>query len=69
MIEPFSNLSYKDLFSKISEFLNCNLRISIHNKDKTYFSVEANNRISLQIILDYFNNFSLYSSKHLDYKD
>jgi LAGLIDADG endonuclease/Cytochrome C and Quinol oxidase polypeptide I len=69
MIEPFSNLSYEDLFKKISEFLNCNLRTSIHNKDKTYFLVDANNRISLQIILDYFNNFSLYSSKHLDYKD
>jgi hypothetical protein len=69
MIEPFSNLSYEDLFKKISEFLNCNLRTSIHNKDKTYFLVDANNRISLQIILDYFNYFSLYSSKHLDYKD
>jgi hypothetical protein len=69
MIDPYSNLSYEPLFLKISSFLNINLRTSIHNKDKTYYLIQAGTRSNIKIIIDYFSEFSLYSSKHLDYLD
>lgn len=69
MIDPYSNLSYEPLFLKISSFLNTKLRTSIHNKNKTYYLIEASNRSNINIIIDYFSEFSLYSSQHLDYLD
>jgi len=70
MFDPISNDSYFDILSKIAKFLNCNLRTreqkTTNNK---YFTLEASNRKSLLIIISYFNNFPLYSSKYLDYKD
>ena len=69
MIDPYSNLSYEPLFLKISSFLNTNLRTSIHNKDKTYYLIQAGTRSNIKIIIDYLSEFSLYSSKHLDYLD
>jgi len=69
MIDTISNLSYENLFLEISKFLNCKLEISTHNVDKNYFKIRAYNQISLKIILNYFDKFSLYSSKYLDYKD
>lgn len=69
MIDPYSNLSYEPLFLKISSFLNTKLRKSIHNKDKTYYLIQASNRSNIKIIIDYLTEFSLYSSKHLDYLD
>jgi hypothetical protein len=69
MIDPYSNLSYEPLFLKISTFLNTKLRKSIHNKDKTYYLIQANTRSNIKIIIDYFSKFSLYSSKHLNYLD
>jgi hypothetical protein len=69
MIDPYSNLSYEPLFLKISSFLNTNLRTSIHHKDKTYYLIQAGTRSNIKIIIDYFSEFSLYSSKHLDYLD
>jgi hypothetical protein len=69
MIDPYSNLSYEPLFLKISSFLNTKLRTSIHHKNKTYYLIEASNRSNIKIIIDYFSEFSLYSSKHLDYLD
>jgi hypothetical protein len=67
MLDLYSNFSYESLFLKISLFLNTNLRIFIHNIDKTYYLIQASNRISLKIILVYFSEHSLFSSKHLDY--
>jgi hypothetical protein len=69
MIDPYSNLSYEPLFLIISSFLNTKLRKSIHNKDKTYYLIQANTRSNIKIIIDYLSEFSLYSSKHLDYLD
>jgi hypothetical protein len=69
IIDPASGLSYEDLFIKLSKFFKCKLVISTHNTNKNYFKINAYNQTSLKIILNYFDNFSLYSSKYLDYKD
>jgi len=67
-IDPFSGSSYESLFLKIAEVLGTKLEISIQN-DKSYYLVRGNNRKSLNLILNYFNLFSLYYSKYLDYKN
>jgi LAGLIDADG endonuclease len=70
MYEPLTKNSYFDVLNEISTFLNCNLntrkQTSTGNK---YFIIAASSRKSLLIIMTYFKNFSLYSSKYLDYKD
>lgn len=69
IIDPFSNLNYENLFLKISKFMNCNLKLTTHNKNKKYYIIQATSKISIKKILDYFNEFNLYSSKYLDYLD
>lgn len=69
MIDPFSGLSYKPLFSKIAEFLGGKLYISIHNKTKEYFLVRCGSNKNLPLILNYFSLYSMYSSKRLDYNN
>ena len=68
MIDTISGLSYDPLFSIIAKFLGSKLEITLHNS-KNYFLVRGSNRKSLKIILNYFNSFSLYSSKYLDYNN
>jgi hypothetical protein len=70
MYDPISKISYFDILTEITKFLNCNLKerkqISTGNE---YFSLAASSCKSLFIVLTYFKTFSLYSSKYLDYKD
>ena len=70
MFDPISKDSYFYVLAKISQYLNCNLKtrkqISTNNE---YFNITASSRASLSIIISYFSQFSLYSSKYLDYKD
>ena len=70
LCDPISKKSYFDVLTEIAVLLNCNLKT---RKQKStgneYFNITASNRISLSIILTYFNKFPLYSSKYLDYKD
>lgn len=56
------------MFSQIAELLGSKLEISRHI-GKKYFLVRGSNRKSLKLILNYYNNFSLYSSKYLDYNN
>jgi LAGLIDADG DNA endonuclease family protein len=70
MEDPVSKLSYKDVLTDISKFLNCNLKtrkqVSTGNE---YYIITASNRASLCIIINYFNIYPLLSSKYLDFKD
>lgn len=66
MIDSISKLTYESLFLKIANFLNTKFETTKHN-GKFYYLVRGYNRISLNIILHYFNEFNLYSSKYLDY--
>lgn len=70
MLDPISKISYINILTEISQYLNCNLntrkQISTGNE---YFNITASSRASLSIIIAYFSSFPLYSSKYLDYKD
>jgi LAGLIDADG endonuclease len=70
MFEPISGNSYFNVFKEITDFLNCNLKTRKQiSTSKEYYTFTASSHKSLSIILTYFSNFSLYSSKYLDYKD
>lgn len=70
MVDPITNIPYFDSLNKIATFFNCNLLI---RKQKTsgnnYYHLTASSCKSIQIILNYFDSYPLYSSKYLDYKD
>jgi hypothetical protein len=70
MIDPNSKLSYRYLFESISKFLMTNLNIRIQSVSKRqYYNISASSLKSLPILLNYFSNYPLFSSKYLDYKD
>lgn len=70
MIDPSSKQSYFYALTEIANFFNCNLltrkQVATGNE---YYTLAASSRKSLQIVLDYFGRFPLYSSKYLDYKN
>jgi len=65
MLDPITNQSYFDVLTEIASFLNCKVltrkQLATGNE---YFTLAASSRKSLQIILDYFECFPLYSSKY-----
>ena len=70
MYDPISNISYYDVLTEITKFLNCNLKIKKQTSTgNQYFSITASSCKSLSIILTYFTEFPLYTSKYLDFKD
>jgi len=70
MVDPISKQNYSDVLTKIANFLHCNLLVRKQaSTGNEYYTLTGSSRQSLQIILDYFERFSLYSSKYLDYKD
>lgn len=70
MYDPITGDGYLEILTAIAKFLGCNLntrkQISTGNE---YYIIAATNKVSLSIIINYFDNFPLYSSKHLDYLD
>ena len=70
ILEPKTKISYFTVLTEISEYLHCNLLI---RKQKStgneYYTLAATSRKSLSIVINYFDLFALYSSKHLDYLD
>ena len=70
MVDPISKQSYSDVLTEIANFLNCKLLVRKQaSTGNEYYTLAATSRKSLQIILDYFERFPLYSSKYLDYKN
>jgi LAGLIDADG endonuclease/NADH-Ubiquinone oxidoreductase (complex I), chain 5 N-terminus/Proton-conducting membrane transporter len=64
--------SYFTILTKIAEFFTVNLYTRTRYKDdKIYyaFMVIAHNSKSHKIVREYFENYPLYSSKYLSYKD
>lgn len=66
MIDPISAVSYNELFTSIALFFNTKISLSSHN-NINYYMIRASNRVSLKIVLNYFDKYSLFSSKYLDY--
>ena len=64
--------SYFDILTKIARYLNVNLYSRTREKgDKIFYAfiVISHNNISHLKVMEYFDKFPLYSSKHLAYKD
>lgn len=70
MIEPITKCSYFNIMNQIADFLGCNLltrkQLSTGNE---YYILAASSGKSLVIIINYFENFPLFTCKHLDYLD
>jgi hypothetical protein len=70
MLDPITKNSYLHILTDISNFLSCTL---LTRKQKStgnkYFYLTASNKVSLKIILNYLEQYPLFSSKFLDYKD
>lgn len=70
ILDPVSKESYFNILNEISLFFNCKLLTRTQKSTlNTYYTLTASSKISLKIILNYFNKFTLLSSKYLDYKD
>lgn len=70
MLDPINNDSYYDILNQICLFLNCNLLTRTQKStNNTYYTLAASSKVSLDIIISYFNKYPLFSSKYLDYKD
>ena len=61
----------EEIMQKISNFLDCKLSTRIfklNQKEFDSFTITTSNKNSNQILIDYLNNFTLLSSKHLDFR-
>lgn len=65
------NESYKPIMLKIQSFfgITSDLRVSKHNKDKTYWIIEVTSLNKLNLIIQYLNNYPLLTAKRNDYED
>lgn len=70
MLDPNTRKDSSDILNKICIFFNCRL---LTRKQKStgnnYYTLSASSKVSLNIIINYFNEYPLFSSKFLDYKD
>jgi len=70
MVDPITNQNYLEVLTKIANFLHCKLLIRKQiATGNNYYHLTASSSNSLQIVLNYFKFYPLYSSKYLDYSD
>lgn len=70
MLDPITTESYKPVLSSIANFLNCSLLTRTQKSTgNEYYTLTASSKISLKILIDYLENYPLFSSKYLDYLD
>jgi hypothetical protein len=68
MIYPKTQESFKPILDQICLFLNIKLIIRNRlNYKNSYYIIKIENQNSTQILIDYLNNNSLFSSKYLDF--
>lgn len=70
MIYPKTQENYNLILNQICSFLNVTLFIRNRLKYKeSYYIIRVENQHSIKILIDYLNNYSLLSSKYLDFLD
>jgi hypothetical protein len=70
MIYHKTQESFFSVLHQICLFLNINLNIRTRlNKKNSYFIIRVENQNSIQILINYLNNYPLMSSKYLDFLD
>ncbi|OSX56064.1 hypothetical protein POSPLADRAFT_1161144 [Postia placenta MAD-698-R-SB12] len=68
-VHPDTGISYFDIITSIATTLGVSLNLSTHNGNVEYFLVSASSTKSRSIIVNYFTQFPLFSSKRLNYLD
>lgn len=68
-IDPKTGDSYLEVMTSIASALGVTLSNSIHNGNIEYFLISASSTKSRGIIVNYFSQFPLFSSKRLNYLD
>lgn len=68
-IDQNTGNSYLEVMTTIASALGVTLNYSIHNSGIEYFLVSASSTKSRGIIVNYFTQFPLFSSKRLNYLD
>ncbi|BCR34217.1 intron-encoded LAGLIDADG endonuclease family protein (mitochondrion) [Aspergillus udagawae] len=70
ILDPITKNSYLKVLTDISKFLNCSL---LTRKQKStgneYYILTVSSIMSLNLIVNYLEEYPLFSSKYLDYKD
>jgi len=68
-VDPDTGVSYFDIMTSIATALGVSLKLSTHNGNVEYFLISASSTKSRSIIVNYFTQFPLFSSKRLNYLD
>nr|AVR57723.1 LAGLIDADG homing endonuclease [Termitomyces sp. T132] len=68
-LDPKTGDSYLNIMTSIATALGVSLNTSIHNDKVEYFLISASSTKSRSIIVNYFSQFPLFSSKRLNYLD
>ena len=68
-VDPDTRVSYFDIMTSIATALGVSLKLSTHNGNVEYFLISASSTKSRSIIVNYFTQFPLFSSKRLNYLD
>lgn len=70
ILDPNTNEDYFYILNQICLFFNCKLLTRTQKSTgNTYYILTASSKASLNIIINYFNKYPLFSSKFLDYQD
>ena len=70
MVYPKTQESYNRIISDICVSLNVKVATRTRSNYKdSYYIIRVENQNSIKILINYLNNFSLLSSKHLDFLD
>lgn len=68
-VDPITEVSYFYIMTSIATALGVTLTLSTHNGTIEYFLISASSSKSRSIIVNYFTQFPLFSSKRLNYLD
>jgi LAGLIDADG endonuclease len=70
ILDPSTHEDYFYILNQICLFFNCKLLTRTQKSTgNTYYTLTASSKASLNIIINYFNKYPLFSSKFLDYQD
>jgi regulation of enolase protein 1 (concanavalin A-like superfamily) len=70
MIYPKNQENYKNILEKITIFFKVKLHVRTRpNYKNSYYIIRVENQNSLKILINYLDEYSLLSSKYLDFLD
>jgi LAGLIDADG endonuclease. len=70
MLDPITLESYETILKKIAIFFNTNLNVRLQKSTgRSYYRIVGSSRLSISVIVDYLDLYSLQSSKRLNYED